>query len=136
VLAWLLFILSGFLLEYIPAVVRTESVAILSLFLIMSQIEGKPKFINLENIYFDFIGKISYGIYVIHPLIIFILSALWIKIDLKIPIVAQYIFIYISVPSITIFVAWLSYKYFEKPFLRVKNRFAVVESQNSKSNDL
>jgi len=86
--AWLLFLLSGFIFEYIPAVVRTEVIAILSLFLIMSQIEGKPKFINLENKYFDFIGKISYGIYVIHPIIILGLSALWLKINLKLPTIA------------------------------------------------
>lgn len=31
----------------------------------------------------------------------------------------------------TILIAWLSYRYFESPFLRLKNRFAVVYSQNS-----
>jgi peptidoglycan/LPS O-acetylase OafA/YrhL len=129
--AWIFFLLSGFFFEYIPAVIRAECVALLSLFLIMSQIEGKPKFINLENKYLDFIGKISYGIYVIHPLIIFFLSAIWIKIDLKIPFIAQYVLICFTVPFITILVAWLSYKYFEKPFLTLKNRFAVIKSSNS-----
>lgn len=136
IIAWIFFLLSGFFFEFIPAVIRAESVAVLSLFLIMSQIEGKPKFINLENKYFDFVGKISYGIYVIHPLIIFILSALWVKIDLRIATIVEYALIYITVPSVTVFAAWLSYRYFEKPFLMLKDKFAVVKSQSSKLNSL
>lgn len=131
ILSWLVFLFSGFFSMYIPAVIRAEFVAILSLFLIMSQIVGKPKFINLENKYFDFIGKISYGVYVIHPLIIFLLSAIWLKLHIIIPEFLQYIIIYISVPSITIFAAWISYEKYEKPFLKLKNRFAIIKSSNS-----
>ena len=131
ILSWLIFVLSGFFSEFIPALIRTEFIAILSLFLIMSQIEGKPKFINLENKYFDFIGKISYGIYVIHPLIIFLLSAIWLKLHFQIPEIAQYIIIYFSVPCVTILVAWISYEKFEKPFLKLKNRFTIIKSSNS-----
>ncbi|MFZ4798844.1 MAG: acyltransferase family protein [Bacteroidia bacterium] len=133
VISWVIFICLGLFFKYIPALLTAESIAILSLFLIMSQIEGKPKFINLENKFFDFIGKISYGIYVIHPILIFLLSALWLKLNIQLPNWAQYILICTLVPSITIFVAWVSYQNYEKPFLKLKNKFAVVESQNSKT---
>lgn len=131
ILSWLAFIFSGFYTMYIPAVLRAEYIAILSLFLIMSQIEGKPKFINLENKYLDFVGKISYGIYVIHPLIIFILSAIWLNLHIDLPAFLQYIIIYVIVPCITILLAWISYEKYEKPFLKLKNRFAIVKSSNS-----
>ncbi|MGB4414040.1 MAG: acyltransferase [Paludibacter sp.] len=131
IISWSIFILSGFIFYFVPAFILAEFIAVLSLFLIMSQIEGKPKFINLENKYFDFVGKISYGIYIIHPLLIFILSSIWIQLPIQLPVFMQYIIIYFTVPSVTIFIAWLSYKYYEKPFLKLKNKFAVVKSQNS-----
>lgn len=131
IFSWLAFLVSGFFFKFIPALITAECVTILSLFLIMSQIEGKPKFINLENKCFDFIGKISYGIYVIHPLIIFLLSTFWTRLHIQMPEFAQYIIIYISVPCITIFMAWISYENFEKPFLKLKNRFAIIKSSNS-----
>ena len=68
----------------------------------------------------------------IHPLIIFILSSFWLNLSVNMPIWFQYTFIYSIVPLVTILIAWLSYEKFEKPFLKLKNRFAVVDSKNSK----
>lgn len=131
-IAWMVFVFSAPIFKFVPALITAEAIAILSLFLIMSQIDGKTKFINLEHNYFDFIGKISYGIYVIHPLVIFILSSYWLQFSVSMPLWLQYTFIYSIVPLVTILIAWLSYEKFEKPFLKLKNRFAVVESKNSK----
>jgi peptidoglycan/LPS O-acetylase OafA/YrhL len=39
--------------------------------------------------------------------------------------------IYCLVTATTLLVAWLSYRFYETPFLRLKNRFAVVQSQSS-----
>ena len=61
--------------RYIPAPVRPQLIAVISLVCIMSQL--KNPVINLENRVCDFVGKISYGIYVIHPLLIFLLSRLY-----------------------------------------------------------
>lgn len=129
--SWFVFLFSGFIFPFIPAVVTAEVIALLSLFLIMSQIEGKPKFINLENRYFDFIGKISYGIYVIHPLVIFLLSTLWRQFDVVLNEVLQYLIIYFTVPCVTIFTAWALYELYEKPFLNLKNKWAIVKSSNT-----
>ncbi len=131
IISWLCFIFSGFFFGFIPAVVTAEFIAVLSLFLIMSQVEGIPKFINLENRYFDFIGKISYGIYVLHPLVICLLSSIWLNLGFTFPVFLQYVIIYLSVPCITILVAWISYEKIEKRFLKFKDRYALVESSNS-----
>jgi peptidoglycan/LPS O-acetylase OafA/YrhL len=79
----------------------------------------------------DFVGKISYGIYVIHPLLIFGLSALYRGAGIQLPTTAATILIYCIITAATILVAWLSYRFFESPFLRLKNSFAIIQSQNS-----
>ncbi len=131
-IAWLLFLTQGLYTDIIPSPCRAEYVAILSLVLIMGQVATQPFFINLENKPCDFIGKISYGIYVLHPLLIYLLSLGWSKMQIGLPNLFQIILIYIFVTLITIVVAWLSYTYFEKRFLNIKSRFAVVQSKSSR----
>ncbi len=131
-IAWMLFLTQGLYMHFLPSLCTAEYVAVLSLVLIMSQVACKPFLINLENKPCDFVGKISYGIYVIHPLLIYLLSLCWSKLQIGIPNLLQIILIYILVTAITICVAWLSYTYFEKPFLTIKSRFAVVQSRSSK----
>ena len=113
----------------IPAPVRTQAIALLALVCIMSQLHNP--IINLENKVCDFVGKISYGIYVIHPLLIFILSGLYRSMEISLPNGIATALIYIIITLATILLAWLSYRFFESPFLRLKSRFAIVHSQNS-----
>lgn len=115
--------------DFIPAPARPQVLAIFSLVCIMSQLHNP--IINLENRICDFVGKISYGIYVIHPLLIFLLSSLYYNNRFNLPYSVEVGLIYIVVTTATILTAWLSYRFFETPFLRLKNRFAIVHSQNS-----
>ncbi len=133
-IAWLLFLGSGFYSELIPSPCRAEFFALISLIMIMSQVATKPFIFNLENRMFDFIGKISYGIYVIHPMLIYILALLYEKCQIALPTSIQIVIIYAVVTTITIIMAWLSYRFYESPFLKLKNRFAVVKSRNTKGN--
>ena len=114
---------------FVPAPIRTQVIALLALVCIMSQLH--TPIINLENRLCDFVGKISYGIYVIHPLLIFGLSFLYRNSGILLQETFAAILIYCLITAATILVAWLSYRFFESPFLRLKNRFAVVHSQNS-----
>ncbi len=69
-----------------------------------------------------YLGKISYGLYVFHQIIILIVS--------KIPVGSFERPIHAAIAlAITIFTAALSYRYFESPFLRLKQRFEVVQSR-------
>lgn len=115
--------------DFVPAPIRTQVIALLSLVCIMSQLHTPV--INLESRGFDFVGKISYGIYVIHPLLIFLLSGLYRNIGFNLPNGIATAFIYVTITLATILLAWLSYRFFESPFLQLKNRFAIVHSQNS-----
>lgn len=116
--------------EYIPAPVRPQIIALLSLAAILSQL-GENPLINLENRLCDSVGKVSYGIYVIHPLLIMLLSGLYRTWGLANSGIGSVILIYLIVTIATYFVAWLSYRFFESPFLRIKDRFSVVLSRNT-----
>lgn len=129
VVSLMLLFFSAIWIALFPAPVRPQVIAMLSLVCIVSQLHNP--IVNLENKVCDFVGKISYGIYVIHPLLIFLLSSLYRRYALQLPHGVDIIFIYLAITSVTILTAWLSYRFFESPFLRLKNRFAVVHTQNS-----
>jgi peptidoglycan/LPS O-acetylase OafA/YrhL len=130
-MAWVLLLTSEFYGSYIPSPVRIQYIAVLSLFVIMSQLTEKPFLINLENRLFDFVGKISYGIYVIHPILIFMFSRWYSQLGVTWPELTQRIVIYVFITLITIVLAYISYRFYEKPFLNLKRKFAVVQSSNS-----
>ncbi len=130
-IAWILLLSSDYYAFLIPAPFRTEFMAVVSLAVIMSQLADKPFIINLENRFFDFVGKISYGIYVIHPILIFVFSKLYSTLNISLSNALQYILIYSFMTLITIGLAWLSYTFYEKPFLKLKSRFAIIQSKNS-----
>lgn len=115
---------------WLPAPLRPQVLALLSLGAIMGQVANRP-IINLENRVMDSIGKVSYGIYVIHPLMIFLLSEAWRSLGLQIPAGWSTVLIYITITAVVYAVAWVSYRYFERPFLKLKNTFAVVQSSSS-----
>ena len=130
-ISWLLLLTSEFYGAFIPAPIRIQYIAILSLFVIMSQLAEKPFLVNLENHFFDFVGKISYGIYVIHPILIFVFSRWYSQLNVTWSELTQRIVIYVFITLITIVLAYISYRFYEKPFLNLKRKFAVVQSSNS-----
>jgi peptidoglycan/LPS O-acetylase OafA/YrhL len=79
--------------------------------------------IPVENRVFDYLGVISYGIYMLHMPAIYLTSALfrgssWWSGQLWLYVVAYYGLAL----GLTALLAHLSYRYFEAPFLRLKDR--------------
>ncbi len=124
-LSWSLILLAGINKFHIFSFIDNELVALITVFLIMGQIQAKYRIINLDVSFVDFIGKISYGVYVIHPLIIFYLSKV---ITFKGYHWSSYLVVYISVFTTTVMVAYLSYNFFEKRFLRLKEKYSTMSS--------
>jgi peptidoglycan/LPS O-acetylase OafA/YrhL len=115
---------------HIFSAIDQEIISIIALFLIMGQVTKRNSLIDLENTICDFIGKISYGMYVIHPILIFYLSRLFGNLANT---VANYFVLYFLMISATIFLAYLSYEFYEKKFLKAKARYTTIKSANTKN---
>lgn len=78
--------------------------------------------INIENIITTYLGKISYGLYMYHAIAIVISIRLGQYYNLS------NIFIYLLSFMLSIIMAALSYKYFEKYFISKKHKFTFIKS--------
>lgn len=116
---------------HVFSVLDNEIISIVALCLIIGQINTRNRIINFDLGVFDFLGKISYGIYVIHPLVIFIMAE-YIFPHFNTEGTVKYIVVYSSGFCITIFISWLSYTYFEKYFLKLKEKVTAVRSSGTK----
>lgn len=130
IMAWILFFTSGLYAQHIPAPIRAEYISVISLLVIMAGLVSKPL---LENRVMNYLGKISYGIYVIHPLLIFVGSHIVKSAELLSNAHGGgHTLVFAGVSTLTIVLASLSYKFLEMPFLRLKDKFSVVKSTNEK----
>lgn len=101
--------------------------SLLFVVIILNVSTNKKGMLLLENKLFNFLGKISYGLYMYHMMIVVFVIQMIAKIHGKIG-VKENILIYFCSISLSILVAWLSYQYFEKPFLKLKSKFTIVKS--------
>lgn len=133
VFSWLFLAVSIFYKPmHITSLFDSEIHSIIYAIIIMNVSTNDSTIINLENKLLNFIGKISYGMYVYHMIIIVLLSYFfkaYIKlIDL---IVLRYLLVYVLVIGLAIGISYLSFTYLESFFLRMKSGFSKVISTNS-----
>jgi peptidoglycan/LPS O-acetylase OafA/YrhL len=128
---WLIMFMVAINQYHVASVIDSEIISVVSLFLIIGQCKIKNRIINLDQAVMDFLGKISYGIYVIHPLLIYFLAKPLSLLTLYSPL--KYLVVYFAVLLATILLSHLSYAYFEKPFLNLKRRFEVVPSSDTRN---
>jgi len=76
VVAWTLFLTSQLWVPQLPSPIVSDVIGIISLMLILSAFYGHPV---LENRFTQYIGRLSYGIYIFHPIVIYVLSTLCIR---------------------------------------------------------
>ena len=129
IFSWCIILVHFFNREVFNAIISMELITLATGFIICGQIKSKHKIINLENKVCNYLGKYSYGIYVFHPLIIYLFYHY--NILSFINNEGLYIaFIFIGIIVSTLIVAYLSYNYFEVRFLRLKSKYSVVHSTN------
>ncbi len=127
---WIILVLVGLNKFHIASVIDNELISMVTVLLIVGQINCTNRIVNLENNFFDFLGKISYGIYVVHPLVIFFLAKL--LMPLVLPDFIKYFLVFFSTVGGTVFIAFLSYNYYEKYFLTFKQKFSIVPSSGTR----
>ena len=92
---------------------------------------GNPKsLLRLENRALDYLGRISFGLYVYHSFVIaglLLVLRNWMPTD-------GFLFnsvLYALAAGLTVGLSGLSYRYYESPFLRLKTRYMVVQSSGT-----
>jgi peptidoglycan/LPS O-acetylase OafA/YrhL len=116
----LLFILAtGF---YLPVVSNMLHGIVFSI-LILNLAANPQSLINLEWQPLNYLGKISYGIYMYHPLCIFLSIKLLMSFHLNIDSISVWVLLYFVVYAFSILLASVSYKLLELPLLKLKPLF-------------
>lgn len=101
--------------------------------LIINISTNKNSIVNLENKAFNYLGKISYGMYAYHlPVVVVVLKLFPSYLNIEnMAGFFNYSIIFVSVLLITVIISHLSYTYFEKWFLDKKEDFSMVRSIKS-----
>ena len=99
--AWLLFLCSGLYAKFVPAPVRVEYIAMLALIMVITQ-QADSAFPNLENKFLDWLGAVSYEVYVTQIIVIILLSLGYSKLGIELPAAV----IYLVCTAVVIGVAW------------------------------
>lgn len=114
-------LLLSFKLPLISGYFQNICLGILFLGLILITINNDNKLV-FRNKYFSFLGKISYGIYMYHAFVMFLVFPFANKyVNPNSNILLYNIIVYIFIISITIVISHLSYKYIESRFIKIKD---------------
>lgn len=130
--AWLFLLVSVFIRPvHVFSFIDAEIHALVYLLLVINVSSNTPQLINLEQPVLNFLGRISYGIYMYHMIVIALLSFVFNK-----PLLGHsygamdYAFIYILVTALTLLLASTSYFGIEKRILSGKAKFQRIKSVN------
>ena len=93
--------------------------------IVLNACQNPRTIFRLEYPIFNFLGKISYGIYMYHPVCIGLSLALASSFT---NIIAQNFILYVLSISLTIFISWVSFTYFESSFLKLKSKFEILKT--------
>ncbi len=116
--------------NYYPRIIERLLISILMIHIILEQCFATNSFFKLKRLkLFSYLGTISYGLYCLHFLGILIAITLLKKVGLD-----QTLFHIVIIQTIlafvfTIIISMISYRVLEKPFLRLKNKLSIIETQ-------
>lgn len=109
-------------------VIDDEVFSLLFGILILNLSNTATSIINVKNKVLLYLGKVSYGIYMYHNMVI--VFSIWLI--TKVAKIESYsIWLYVVSILLTIFLSMLSYEFFEKKFLRLKRKYVVIKSGNN-----
>jgi peptidoglycan/LPS O-acetylase OafA/YrhL len=97
--------------------------------IILNLASNSQSIISLQFRWLDYLGKVSYGLYMYHPMIIILVLVVLTKLD-----IANHVLIYLSVLAFSILAASISYNFFERRFIKMKLRYSKVQSGDNVKN--
>ncbi len=102
----------------------------LAVIIVIALIENKSYFLKTENKVLNYLGKISYGLYVWHPIMMWVFLRVFKE---KVLVPKEYLIwiICIATPPLSILLADISYRFYEVKFLRMKKKYMLVLSSNT-----
>ena len=130
-LTWLVLLATAFdfINGVVPSVIFHEVFGISVAFIILNTVANPNPIFKIEHKLLDFLGKISFGLYVYHLIVIrYVSSKLMPPIYQLVGNMGDIIH-YILVISLTALLAYLSYNFIEKPFLNRKDKFSSLENR-------
>lgn len=120
------------IIGFVPPVFADEFYSLLFGIIILNVATSPKPLIRLENRIFDYLGKISYGLYMYHwlaiVLIIYLLRNIYPALELPENALWYNLIIYPMAIAATIGLSSLSYELYEKWFLNLKQRFTKIKS--------
>lgn len=135
ILAWLVMLtLILNIFQFMNSIIEIFIVELLTLTIIIGQINIKNRVVNLENKIVSYFGKLSFGIYVYHPLLIFILAKIsFTNSFYEFKEFEKAVIIFLLVIFFTIMISHISYYKYEVKFLKLKHKFSIIKSTNNKA---
>jgi peptidoglycan/LPS O-acetylase OafA/YrhL len=116
----LLMLCTGF---HVPGF-NMEFYGIFFCFFILNVANNPNTIIQLEQPIIHYLGKISYGLYIYHPAVIVLcVNSIHYFFGTKLSNLTFNMLLYTSAVLISVLVCELSFRYFETPLLKFKNRF-------------
>ena len=129
---WAVYILTFSLIilnVHIPFI-EHEFFSVLFCFVIMNLAANPKSIVRLDFKWMNYLGKISYGMYLYGAILrIFCLSLTEKIYGHDLSGVPMNLMFYLMTISFTIIISIVSFHFFETPFLKLKNRFEVVKTQ-------
>lgn len=112
-------------------VLHKELYALLFGVIISNFAYNRHRIFSMENPVFNYLGKVSYGLYMFHPIAIVFTIRLMEKLHL-----ASDLIFYPLVLAVVILMASLSYEFFEKRFIRMKVSYSkLISGDNAHNGD-
>lgn len=124
-ISWIIFISAFIIPLHIFSFIDQDVYAVTFLIIILNLANNEHSLVSLENRLLVFLGKNSYGIYMYHMLIFYVLVKFM-------PLMPNKLYVYFSslvfIFTLVILIAYLSNKFFERYFLNKKDLLAKIKT--------
>jgi len=113
-----------------------EFYALMFAILILNLASNKKTVLNFENKPMSYMGKISYGLYMYHNIVLAATLQIILAFGIKLDNIAGNITYYLFAITTTILIASISYEFYEKRFIKAKVRYSkIVSGENAKEEE-